>query len=207
MSIPLVLRALGSAGCGALAVVGFLTHPTAALGGVAIAVFVGGGVALHLQQRAAAGHAVAGGRRVAIAAGGSALWGWLAGAGLMVLLGPSVQSFLIAALLVGVPTAVRLRGLLRPAEPRPLDVPLPDAVPFPVPATLSTSELCLAWRRSYLTLVELPAGVARGELVAVRQSMLDELERRDSHGFHRWLDDGARAGGDPARYLATGPGV
>jgi hypothetical protein len=72
--------------------------------------------------------------------------------------------------------------------------------------TLSTPELCLAWRRSYLTLVDLPAGSARCELVAMRQSMLDELERRDSAGFQRWLDDGARAGGDPGRYLAAGPG-
>ena len=51
-------------------------------------------------------------------------------------------------------------------------------------------------RPSYRTLVDLPAGAARGELVAVRLSILDELERRDADGFRRWL----------ARYLATGPG-
>jgi len=50
-------------------------------------------------------------------------------------------------------------------------------------------------------------GSGRGELVAVRLSILDELERRDADGFRRWLAAGARPGGDPARYLATGPGA
>jgi len=30
---------------------------------------------------------------------------------------------------------------------------------------------------------------------------LDELERRDPAGFRRWINDGARAAGDPARYI------
>jgi hypothetical protein len=42
-------------------------------------------------------------------------------------------------------------------------------------------------RPSYLTLVKLACGAARGELVAVRPSVLDELERRDGAGFRRWL--------------------
>ena len=61
-------------------------------------------------------------------------------------------------------------------------------------------------RPRYRTLVDLPAGAARGELVAVGLSILEELERRDADGFRRWLAAGARPGGDPARYLATGPG-
>jgi len=60
------------------------------------------------------------------------------------------------------------------------------------------------WRPSYRTLLDLPAGATRGELVAVRLSILDELERRDADGFRRWLAAGARPGGDPTRYLATG---
>jgi antibiotic biosynthesis monooxygenase (ABM) superfamily enzyme len=41
----------------------------------------------------------------------------------------------------------------------------------------------------------------------VRLSILEELERRDADGFRRWFAAAARPGGDPARYLATGPGA
>jgi hypothetical protein len=34
-----------------------------------------------------------------------------------------------------------------------------------------------------------------------RRAYLDEMARRDPEGFHRWLDSGARAAGDPSRYL------
>ena len=204
MTVPRVLRALTTTAGAVLAVFGFVMHPTAALGGVMVAVFVAGGMALHLQEWPAADALTA--RRAVIAAGGTALWVWLIGTGVMTLLGSSLQSVLVAILLVGGPAIFYLRRIFRRPEPAPPAVQLPAAVPFPVLGTLSTPELCLAWRRSYLTLVELPAGPARGELVAVRQSMLDELERRDTDGFHRWLDDGARAGGDPGRYLAAGPG-
>ena len=75
--------------------------------------------------------------------------------------------------------------------------------------------LCRAWHSSNddPLAAQLPhpgrpaCGSDRGELVAVRLSILDELERRDAHGFRRWLAAGARPGGDPARYLATGPGA
>jgi hypothetical protein len=67
---------------------------------------------------------------------------------------------------------------------------------------LSTRELCLAWRRSYLTLLDLPPGPARWEIARIRQCLLDELERRDRDGFTRWLDAGARASSDPGRYLS-----
>ena len=63
------------------------------------------------------------------------------------------------------------------------------------------------WRPGYRSLVDLPAGATRGELVAVGLSILDERERRDADGFRRWLAAAARPGGDPARYLATGPGA
>ena len=61
-------------------------------------------------------------------------------------------------------------------------------------------------RPGYRSLVDLPAGAACGELVAVGLWILEELERRDADGVRRRLAAGARPGGDPARYLATGPG-
>lgn len=204
MSPPLVLRALGNAGGVGLAVVGCALLPAAALCGVMVAVFAGGAMALHQQERRAVD--VLTGRRAVLAAGGTALWVWLIGTGVVALLGGSIQSVLVALLLVGVPAYFHVRRRFRPPEPEPPAVQLPATVPSPVLGSLSTPELCLAWRRSYLTLVDLPAGPGRGELVAVRQSMLDELERRDSDGFRRWLEAGARAGGDPGRFLSAGPG-
>ena len=72
-----------------------------------------------------------------------------------------------------------------------------------VAAEVPTAELCLAWRRSYLSLLDLPPGPARDRVVSLRRELLDELERRDRAGFGRWIDTGARAGSDPGRYLST----
>ena len=195
MSVPRVLRGLTHAFGVGLAVVGIIAQPAAVLGGVMVAVFVGGGMSLKLFERPGVDGPT---RRHAVStAAATALWVWLVGTGLLVILGPSVPAALLALLLVGVPVALHLRTKRRP---------LPADDPSPVLGTLSTPELCLAWRRSYRTLVDLPAGAARNELVTVRQSMLDEFERRDADGFHRWLDEGARASGDPGRYLATDTG-
>jgi len=70
------------------------------------------------------------------------------------------------------------------------------------PGELSTPELCLAWRRSYVALLDVPSGSGRCEIVRIRECLLDEIERRDRDGFTRWLETGARAGSDPGRYLA-----
>jgi len=68
----------------------------------------------------------------------------------------------------------------------------------------TTAELCLTWRRSYLALLDTPSGPDRDRVVDQRRELLDELHRRDPDGFARWLDTGARANGDPGRYLGTG---
>ncbi|MDQ7810723.1 hypothetical protein Q5425_43960 [Amycolatopsis sp. A133] len=68
---------------------------------------------------------------------------------------------------------------------------------------LPTDELCLAWRRSYLALHRATDEEARYRLIQRRQKYLDEIERRDRAGFERWLSSGARASGDPRRYLAV----
>jgi hypothetical protein len=85
----------------------------------------------------------------------------------------------------------------------------PEVVPVaepPLPLTfeaLSTPELCLAWWRSYLALLDVTSYPARCNIVGMRECLLDELERRERDGFTRWLDTGARAGSDPGRYLST----
>ena len=76
---------------------------------------------------------------------------------------------------------------------------MPSAVP--IPGNLSTPQLCLAWQRTYFVLLDLPADAPRGDVVALRERLLDEIERRDPDGFTRWLDTGARAGSDPGRFL------
>lgn len=81
------------------------------------------------------------------------------------------------------------------------------AVTLPASSTLvadmGTEELCVAWRRSYYQLVLATDEPARRLVVQRRQEFLDEIERRDGRGFRRWLDSGARAGGDPGPYLTT----
>jgi len=41
----------------------------------------------------------------------------------------------------------------------------------------------------------------RLRLITTRSELLDELARRDPERFQRWLDSGARAASDPARFL------
>ena len=67
--------------------------------------------------------------------------------------------------------------------------------------TLSNAELCLAWRRSYCSLVGTTSLPLRAVVVTSRQAYLDEMERRDARGLTAWLASGARAASGPERYL------
>lgn len=210
MMLPLprlgrVLRVLGAVAGVALATVGLAAQPAVTVGGATLGVFAGGATALCLNNRP--GIDLPARRRCAIGVGTTVVGLWLIATGLVVVLGTSTASVLVALLFIGIPAPLLLREGCRPVQPATTPPTVSAQARPPVLAALSTPELCLAWRRSYLTLGELPAGAARGELVTLRQSMLDELERRDPAGFHRWLDAGARAGGDPGRYLASGPGA
>jgi hypothetical protein len=201
----LVLGVAGAAAGIPLAMVGLVAAPAAAVPAAMVGGLVAAGIAMRLGDRP--GSDIPARRRAMARAGGTAGGLWLAGTGVVVLLGASTASVLVALLVVGVPAAVLGWRSVRPVELAAAAAPVTVQAPAPAPAALSTAELCLAWRRSYLELGELPAGPARDELVTHRQSMLDELERRDPAGFRRWLEAGARAGGDPGRYLATGPGA
>lgn len=75
------------------------------------------------------------------------------------------------------------------------DLPLPDA------AVMSDRELCRAWRASFVLLERAPTAQARFRWVQTRACYLDELERRGGEAFRAWLESGARAAGDPSRFL------
>lgn len=86
--------------------------------------------------------------------------------------------------------------------------PPPEPAPQLLVHELTDAELCRAWRASYVALDRLlktPNTVQQARWIARRQQYLDELEHRNPHGFHRWLQSGARPAGDPSRYLRPDP--
>jgi hypothetical protein len=180
--------------------------PEAALGGLALGMFVG--MLADLRARSVAtGDArqiAAAGRHKGFVVGGATVAVWLVLTGVLTLFGPASWILIAIAVLLALPswsarrrrarrcTAVSDRGLSGVVPPLPV-----------VPSVLSTPELCRAWQRSYLALLDAPAGPVHTELVLIRAGLLDELERRDRGGFARWLEAGARADSDPSHYLTT----
>jgi hypothetical protein len=195
---------------GGIAVV---TDPSRAVVWVAAGVFVGA-IATWLRGRGTRDAAVAGtsgpGRRTGLRAGAATCAGGLVLTGLGTLLGPAsgivILTLLLLAALSAWPWLGRRYGQPPARESwaaeRPEVMAAAEQPPPPTPETLSTPELCLAWRRSYLALLDVTSSPARCKIVRLRQCLLDELERRDPDGFTRWLDTGARAGSDPGRYLS-----
>lgn len=136
-------------------------------------------------------------------------------AGLVVLLGPSAP--VLVLLVAGAAIAWRVhagrnriadsddeRGHHQRGAPRPALRVVPAV---PAPATLAevpTAELCRAWRVSYLTVATTRDPDVREQVATARRHNLDELERRDPASFWRWIDSGARAASDPARYIPCG---
>jgi len=147
----------------------------------------------HARQKAAAA------RRAGLAAFAAFVAVWLVVTGTAVLFGPTAWVVIPGiGLAVGLAAAPRwvARRTWGPAGIRvAVTEPTVAAARPPVrPETLSTPSLCLAWRRSYLALLDAPPGPAR-----------DELERRDHAGFTRWLEAGARAGQRPDPCAMTRP--
>lgn len=73
------------------------------------------------------------------------------------------------------------------------------------PATISAfsdEELCRAWQASYVALQRQPLGDHRA-IAAFRAAVLDELQARHPGAFTRWINDGARAASNPARYITN----
>jgi hypothetical protein len=64
---------------------------------------------------------------------------------------------------------------------------------------LSIEELCGVWTETATTLAQGAGPRDRQAVAEVRRICLDEFERHNPDGFHRWLDAGAPA--NPGRYL------
>lgn len=185
----------------------------AVIGTFATAAFVGSSIAgstLPEWRRKRLGPVAAAGALAGIAV--------VAGAGLIDLLGAP------ALLVLGVLAAacprlwVALRSWRPPQQPRPSLAARPPEPPETAPATpykkseltlevppepwlLDDRALCSAWRRSYLVLERHHSPETHLRVVQQRQLYLDELERRNPQGLAAWLASGARAAGDPTRFI------
>ncbi|TDD25177.1 hypothetical protein E1218_15335 [Kribbella turkmenica] len=69
---------------------------------------------------------------------------------------------------------------------------------------LSIEELCGLWTETATQLAQGAGPRDRQAVAEVRRICLDEFERRNPAGFHRWLDAGAPA--NPSSYLLPTPG-
>lgn len=95
-------------------------------------------------------------------------------------------------------------------EPALLDQPLLRTLLAPPAEEMTDTQLCRAWRQSFLGLQSARTVAHRTRVVALRCSYLDALEARDPDAFHTWIAAGARAASGPDRYLARhrrGPGT
>ncbi|WP_219414502.1 hypothetical protein [Pseudonocardia nigra] len=130
--------------------------------------------------------------------------------GIGVLFGGAVVTLVVAGAAFLAWRGLRGTAELPEAEPPPHDPPAaPPAPAAPVlpagtaVAEMSTLDLCRAWRVSYLRLQHAAGATELDGTAQIRQRYLDELERRDLAGFRRWIDSGARAASDPARFIRT----
>jgi hypothetical protein len=98
----------------------------------------------------------------------------------------------------------------------PVDPVTADPAPFPAseepegpgPGTstellraMTATELCRAWRASFVELEHARDPRLRTALVQTRQLLLDEIEARHPAGLQAWLASGARAAGGPDRFI------
>lgn len=86
-----------------------------------------------------------------------------------------------------------------PILPRAIEAPAVE----PEVCDLSTDELCLAWRRSFLLLADAALPSRRAAIVLRRSSILDEMHKRDPQGLESWLASSPRAAGNPLPFLGS----
>lgn len=157
--------------------------------------------------------------RHVLVAGACAVVGVIAVAGFVDFVG-AVALLGVGLLVVGFPPVVRLLSLHAPRTPgaprapgtskaaaqtaeaaQPQRPAQPILEPAPNFQRLDDSELCWRWRTSFAALQHTVSSADRLHLIVTRAALLDELARRDPQGFSRWLNEGARAASDPARYF------
>lgn len=143
--------------------------------------------------------------------------GWTAGALLVVAglaaLAGGLIAVLVGAAVAGAVVGTRLRRSRagqgrteRPAPVRHLPVrPEGPTLLMPPVDGLSTRALGDEWLRSTVLLTARLDPVVRRAIVARREAVLDELERRDPGGFARWLAAGPIPGSDPAAHVRDLP--
>ncbi|SDF63447.1 hypothetical protein [Pseudonocardia oroxyli] len=205
-----VLRALAASAAALAAAVGLVGAPSAVLVLWIVALLVVGPTVAFLVYGVRPDLALAA-RRGAVATG-VAIPASCVVAGVGVVLGPATAPVILVAVAAAAVWAWRHRGLRRrwrerlvAPRPRPSRHPAGSAPAGPLPARthrLSTASLCIAWQRSFWVLEDMPVE-ERCEVAAIRQALLDELERRDPHGFGRWLASHPRANSDPRRHLGS----
>ena len=138
---------------------------------------------------------------VLAALGAIAVAGLLAFIGATALLGVGLLAGCSPVVLRRIPT--RAARSPRPAPPIP--VPTGTSRPPVMGHSLSDTELCWQWRTSFGVLQRAVSPSERLAVLQTRAGLLDELAHRDPEGFTRWLNSGARAASDPARYLTSMP--
>jgi hypothetical protein len=204
--------------------IAFLTWPVAGVLGAFVAGAVMGGA---MTAALAPENLPQPWRRAALGATGAGV-GVVAIAGLVVLLEAAVVLVMLAAVVSAPPLVRWLRRRFtgkssgtdvaqeqQPSEPPlddlpTIDWPGPDVMTVEMslpmdPESLDDHALCLAWRHSYVLLQRSHSAATRIHIVDIRQAYLDELERRNALGLAAWLASGARAAGDPSRFIQHHP--
>lgn len=146
--------------------------------------------------------------------------GTVAFIGLVMLLGARGAFLLLTLIAGGSPYAIHygLNRLVRharssdpssdPARPATRDSdrePTDRAATPQLARLLSDDGLCMAWRASISALERANSPSQRLRVVQERGAYLDELERRNAQGLAAWLASGARAAGDPSRFVRGQP--
>jgi hypothetical protein len=88
-------------------------------------------------------------------------------------------------------------------EQRPGDLSSEDSwrsIAMDVTRGMTDTDLCQGWRSSFTLLNDVPQE-QRARIVEARQYYLDELDRRHRDEFMAWLASGARAAGNPSRFI------
>ncbi len=101
------------------------------------------------------------------------------------------------------PRPQRPRRVVSTTTPTTEPVPVDEDVDFVVPDQMDDGDICLAWCSSYVALQRVRTAESRLRVVEMRALYLDELERRDPGALGAWMASGARAAGDPRRFLAS----